>query len=50
MARIENRYKFSFRNDLLKSPLRPPFFKGGNGGISGDASLKKKMFRNMGAY
>jgi hypothetical protein len=33
----------AFLNGLLKSPLRPPFSKGGNGGISADAFPKRKM-------
>jgi hypothetical protein len=33
-----------------KIPPRPPFFKGANGGMSADASLKKAMERKVVAF
>jgi hypothetical protein len=33
-----------------KIPPSPPFFKGGNGGFSADALLKREMQRNMATF
>jgi hypothetical protein len=44
-AFINPEYGFISWKDLLKSPLRPPFSKGGTGGFA-DALRKRKMLRN----
>jgi hypothetical protein len=39
----------AFYNGLFKSPLRPPFSKGGNGGISANALLEKEIIEKSGS-